>query len=312
MITIQEILGTDSIAASRLTINSNFLLVENELNDFEDTFNINVVTGAMDVSQATSGQVKSKSFYSNQITLPSSGTSTINMYGTGASAGGASFSGKVNAAQLQLSGTGAFNQVNASGPAVFGSTAQFGGAVTYGLSVTNGPSGSFREQNAIAIAGATNQFASPLGGAGGGGMTGTFSNPYPLTFNESTIYANCSWVSSANADVNNQTGFFFYVVTGDGGVASSIPQGHRITIINTSALQGMIATGVTGPAGSTYYTGFNTGPAQYSSSGINVPSGLPYKTSITLQWENRIAKNSGTQKGSWVVVSTAGISATDF
>ena len=36
-ITITEILGTDSISGSRLTINANFLLLENAYNDLENT-----------------------------------------------------------------------------------------------------------------------------------------------------------------------------------------------------------------------------------------------------------------------------------
>ena len=39
-VTITEILGTDSISGSRLTINSNFLLLENAYNDLENTFNM--------------------------------------------------------------------------------------------------------------------------------------------------------------------------------------------------------------------------------------------------------------------------------
>jgi hypothetical protein len=286
------------------------LLVENELNDFENTFNINVVTGSMDVSQATSGQVKAKSFYSNQITLPSSGTSTINFYGTGASAGSASFSGKINAGQMQLSATGSFNQVNASGPAVFDSTVQFNGNVTHGLAVINGPTGSFREQNAIGASGPTNAFLAPA--YGGGGVTGTFSNPYPLTFTESTIYANCGYISSAAGDSGYDTGFYFYVVSGNGGTPANVPQGYRITIVNTSRDQGTIATGETGPTLGTYYTGFNVGDGQYQGAGINVPGNLPYRTSLTLQWENRIAKGSTTQKGSWVVVSSTGFAQGDI
>jgi hypothetical protein len=34
-VTITEILGTDSISGSRLTINANFLLLENAYNDLE-------------------------------------------------------------------------------------------------------------------------------------------------------------------------------------------------------------------------------------------------------------------------------------
>lgn len=315
MITIQEILGTDSIAASRLTINSNFLLVENEINDIENIFNINVVTGAMDISQATSGQFKAKTVYANQAAFPASGTPTVNIYGTGASAGNASFSGTVSATQLTLSATGSFNQINASGPAVFGSTARYDGAVTFNSSVTNGPTGSYIEKNATGASGSTNAFISPLSG-GGGGITGTFSNPYALALNESVVYVDAGYVSSAGGDSGFNTGFFFYVATGaaPSGTPPSIPQGFRLTLINTSGAGGRIATGVTGPTGSTYYTGFNTSAngGAWASKAVLVPSSLPYKTSVTLQWENRIGKGGTTQNGSWVVISSSGYVGTDF
>ena len=312
MITIQEILGTDSIAPSRLTINSNFLLIENEINDLEDVFNINVVTGSMDMSQATSGQLKAKTFFANEATFPASGTATVNIYGTGASAGNASFSGIVSASQLTLSATGSFNQVNASGPAVFGATGTFNGAAVFNSTVTNGPTGSFIEKNSIAVDGPTNAFSSPSNG--GGGVTGTYSDPYLLTFNESVIYANCGYTSTAPGDAGFTQGFFFSVATGPAGPtgAPAVPQGYRLTIINTSnSSTSQIATGVTGPDGSKYYTGFNTGNGQYSPSAIVLGSGnnnfyVCYKTSLTLQWENRIGKNATTQNGSWVVVSSSG------
>ena len=315
MITIQEILGTDSIAASRLTINSNFLLVENEINDLENVFNINVVTGAMDISQATSGQLKAKTIYTNQAAFPASGTPTVNIYGTGASAGNASFSGTVSANQLTLSATGSFNQINASGPAVFGSTSRHDGAVTFNSSVINGPTGSYIEKNATGASGATNAFTSPLT-AGGGGITGTFSNPYALTLNESTVYIDAGYVSSASGDIGYTTGFYFYVATGTApsGTPPSIPQGFRLTLINTNGGGGKIATNVTGPTGSTYYTGFNTmtNGGAWATKAITVPSSLPYKTSVTLQWENRIGKGGASQNGSWVVISSSGYTASDF
>jgi len=306
MITIQEILGTDSIAASRLTINSNFLLVENEINDLENTFNINVVTGAMDISQATSGQLKAKSLYANQAAFPASGTPTVNIYGTGASAGNASFSGIVSAAQLSISATGSFNQVNASGAAIFGSTVRIDGDTTSNASFINGPTGSFIEKNAIAAGGPTNAFSIPSNG--GGGITGTYSNPYALTFDESVIYANCANVSSVGADSANQTGFFFKVNasgTAPSGTPPSVPQGFRLTIINTNSAEGRIATGVTGP-GDQYYTGFNQSAGGWSGNYLRVPDSAPYRTSVTLQWENRIGKGAGSQNGSWVVVSSSG------
>jgi len=86
-ITITEILGTDSISGSRLTINANFLLLENAYNDLEDTFNINVLTGSLDVASASSGQIKAKSLMTNSLIMPVSGSPTIQIYGTGASGG---------------------------------------------------------------------------------------------------------------------------------------------------------------------------------------------------------------------------------
>jgi hypothetical protein len=312
MITIQEILGTDSIAASRLTINSNFLLVENEINDLENTFNINVVTGAMDISQATSGQLKAKTIYANQAAFPASGTPTVNIYGTGASAGNAAFSGIVSASQLSASTLGTFNQINASGAAVFGSTVRIDGDITSNGSLINGPTGSFVEKNATGASGATNAFITPA--SGGGGIIGTYSNPYALTFDESVVYANCANVSSAGADSANKTGFFFYVATGTApsGTPPSVPQGFRLTIINTNSAEGRIAAGVTGPAPQ-YYTGFNQSNGGWSGNYLRVPDSAPYRTSVTLQWENRIGKGAASQNGSWVVVSSAGFdTVSDF
>lgn len=309
MITIQEILGTDSIAGSRLTINSNFLLLENEINDLENTFNINVVTGSMDVSQATSGQVKTKSFYSNQATFPSSGTANIILYGTGASAGGATFSGTVTSSQISVSGTGTFNGINATGSSTLGVT-QFSGDATFNSAIISGLSGSHQEKNAIGASGPTNAFAPPA--SGGGGIIGTYSNPYSLNFTESVIYANCGYTSGLGADSGNPTGFFFSVVAGDGGaVAPSVPQGFRLTIINTSSSAGKIATGVISGT-NIYYTGFNTSVASYDPGGIITPASIPYRASLTLQWENRINKLGATQKGSWVVVSSTGFAPGDI
>jgi hypothetical protein len=313
MITIQEILGTDSIAASRLTINSNFLLVENEINDLENTFNINVVTGSMDISQATSGQLKAKTFFANQATFPSAGTATVSIYGTGASAGNGSFSGVLSSGQISVSGTGTFNNINASGPAVFGSTARFDGDVTFNGSVIIGATGSYIDKNATGASGATNAFLSP--GNGGGGITGTYSSPYVLTYDESVIFANCSYVSGATGDTGNLTGFYFRVATGDGGSLNipQVPQGFRLTIVNTGLYAGSIGTGVKTPFTGNYYTGFNTDTnAGRFPTAVTIPANLPYKASVTLQWENRIGKNAATQNGSWVVISTSGLSSSDL
>ncbi len=312
MITIQELLGTDNVAPSRLTINSNFLLIENEINDLENTFNINVVTGAMDVSQATSGQIKAKALYADQAVFPASATPTINLYGTGASAGNATFSGSISSSRISTSGTGSFGSITA-GPSTFTSSVQFNGSgtsgnVTYNSSLISGTSGNFIEKNTLAASGPSNQFASAAGTGGGGGLIGTYSNPYYLTFQESVIYANCCYVSTATADSANKTGFFFAAATGAGGNTSAVPQGFKLTIINTgnNGTGGIIGTGVTGPSGSTYYTGFSTSNGGYNGAGISVSDGYAYKSSITVMWENRIGKNLTSQSGSWVVLSQTG------
>ena len=122
-VTITEILGTDSISGSRLTINANFLLLENAYNDLENTFNINVLTGSMDVSTATSGQIKSKALLTNSLVMPASGSPTIQIYGTGASAGFGVFSNTVASATGTFSNILQTNSLGASGTSTFAGTA---------------------------------------------------------------------------------------------------------------------------------------------------------------------------------------------
>ena len=302
-ITITEILGTDSISGSRLTINANFLLLENAYNDLEDTFNINVLTGSMDVSSASSGQIKSKSLITNSLVMPASGSPTIQIYGTGASGG------YMVASSTMASATGIFsnvlqaNQFNASGASTFGATASFQSVAALNGRTNIGASGSIANQNRKASVGSTTAFPP----APGAGVTGTYSNPYQLNLTENVIYIQSDYVSSAPADSSNATGFFFYATTGSGATASSIPAGFTVTLIDTSTSgspnPGRIATGVTGPA-PYYYTGFSTGDGSYTGLPpyIQTP-GNPYKSSITIMWEPRIDQTSPIQKGSWVVVS---------
>lgn len=294
-ITITEILGTDSISGSRLTINSNFLILENAYNDLENTFNINVETGSIDVSAASSGQIKAKNFIGNGLVMPSSGTPTIQIYGTGASAGNIILSGTISG------GTGAFstflstNGMSASGPANFGGTATFSSTLTNDASFINGASGTYIEKNRKASVGSATPFSSPPSS----GVTGTYNNPYLLTLTERVIYAQCDYVDGG------YTGFFMYATTGLGATASAIPAGYTLTVINTGTGTGYIPTGVTGPS-TYYYTGFSTGDGQYSGAPGITLSGSPYKNSVTLMWEPRIGQGSIDQKGSWVVVSDAG------
>jgi hypothetical protein len=297
-ITITEILGTDSISGSRLTINANFLLLENAYNDLENSFNINVLTGSLDVSSASSGQIKAKSLMANSLVMPSSGSPLIQIYGTGASGGSIIFSNTVAGSTGIFSNVLQANSFNTSGASTFGATATFQSVVNIDGRFTVGASGNFVNTNRKASVGSTTAFPS----SPGAGVTGTYSTPYQLNLTENVIYIQSDYVSSAPADTSNSTGFFFYATTGSGATASDIPGGYTVTLIDTATTLGIIATGVTGPTGSEYYTGFSTGDASYSDPSIQTP-GNQYKSSITLMWEPRIDQGASTQKGSWVVVN---------
>lgn len=297
-ITITEILGTDSISGSRLTINANFLLLENAYNDLENTFNINVLTGSLDVSSASSGQIKSKSLLTNSLVMPASGSPTIQIYGTGASGGSIVFTNTVAGATGIFSNVLQVNSFSASGAATFGATATFQSVLNVDGRMTIGASGNFVNTNRKATVGSTTAFPS----APGAGVTGTYSSPYQLNLTENVIYIQSDFVSGATADASNATGFFFYAATGTGATASSIPAGYTVTLVDTATSAGTISTGVTGPS-PYYYTGFSTGDGSYSDPTIQTP-GNQYKSSITLMWEPRIDQGAATQKGSWVVVNS--------
>jgi hypothetical protein len=101
------------------------------------------------------------------------------------------------------------------------------------------------------------------------------------------------------------------VVDGDspvGGTLPNIPQGTRITIVNTSAATGFIYTGVTGTT-SSYYTGFNTSTnyGGYATGGITIAASKAYRSSVTLQWEPRVGQGEATQNGSWIVLSSTNV-----
>jgi hypothetical protein len=99
------------------------------------------------------------------------------------------------------------------------------------------------------------------------------------------------------------------VVGGSGGTASSLPAGYRVTIVNTArATTPFIATGVTGVT-QTYYTGFNTSNTYGSYTGITFAANTPYRSSVTLQWEPRIADNQTQQRGSWVILGGQNVTA---
>ena len=286
-ITITEILGTDSISGSRLTINANFLLLENAYNDLENTFNINVLTGSLDVSNATSGQIKAKALLANSLVMPASGAPTIQIYGTGASGGFIVASSTVAGATGIFSNVLQANILSASGAATFGATASFNSVLNVEGRMSIGASGNFVNTNRKATVGSSTAFPP----APGAGVTGT----------ENVIYIQSDYNSAAPGDATAPNGFFFYATTGVGATASDIPAGYTVTLIDTSTTPGIIATGVTGGT-SPYYTGFSTGAGDYSEPITTVPN--PYKTSLTIMWEPRIDQSAPSQKGSWVVLNS--------
>lgn len=301
-ITITEILGTDSISGSRLTLNANFLLLENAYNDLENTFNINVLTGSLDVSSATSGQIKARSLLANSLIMPASGSPTIQILGTGVSGGFIIASSTVAGATGIFSNVLQANTLSASGTATFGATATFNSVLNVEGRINIGASGNFVNTNRLATVGPSTAFPP----APGAGVTGTYSTPYQLNLTENVIYIQSDFVSIAPGDTGSATGFFFYAATGAGATASDIPGGYTVTLIDTATSAGIIATGVTGSGGSEYYTGFSTGGGDYTDPNIQTP-GNPYKSTISIMWESRIDQSGASQRGSWVVInSTSG------
>lgn len=299
-VTITEILGTDSIAGSRLTINSNFLLLENAYNDLEDSFNINVLTGSLDVSTASSGQIKAKSMLSNSMVLPSSGSPTVELYGAGASAGYGVFGNTVASATGIFSNNLLAKNFSATGTALFGGTATFSSTIESNGVFQIGVTGSVVNKSRKASVSATTAFPG-FASSPNAAVTGTYSNPYVFTLQESVIY-----IDSTKVD-GGKTGFFMKVSENNGQAVSLIPAGFTVTLVDVASAPsgiGYIASGITG--GTNYYTGFsqNSTHGAYQSPGLSVASPKPYKNSITIMWEPRIGQISPNEKGSWVILSS--------
>jgi len=296
-VNINEILGSDSVSGSRVTINSNFLVLQNWINGYVNVFGIDTVNGILDLSSASTGRVQAKIGRFDSISLPSTGTATASIN----SAGNASF------ASVQTTTFTASGAVVASSTVTFGSasvftsngTATFNGSLTANSSLNLGAQGHIVSQNTTYRSGATAGTAFPSNAAGGGGVYSSVNSPYAITGLEDVIYAECG-----------PTGFYMKVVDGTspvGGTLPAIPQGTRITIVNTSGTTGYIHTGVTGST--SYYTGFNTNASYggFDAGGLVVTSGKAYRSSVVLQWEPRVGQGQATQNGSWVVLGSTNI-----
>ena len=289
-VTTTTILGSDSISASRITINSNFLILDNWINGYVSTFGIDTVNGIINISSATTGSISAKTGYFDQIQVPSTGTFTARILASGAG----SFSA-VSTATFASSGlTTISGSLVQNGISAFGATASFNTTVNLNGRTTTGTAGSVASSNTTYVSGATAGTTFPASNTlGGGGRLTSIDSPYSITGLEDVIYANCG-----------PTGFYMSVVGGSGGTAANLPAGFRLRIVNTSGSTGYIYTGIqTGT--STYYTGFNTTTTygNYATGGIVVNQNSQYQASVHLQWEPRVAQGQTTQAGSWIVLS---------
>jgi hypothetical protein len=299
-VSITSILGSDSISASRTTINSNFLILQNWINQYSTTFNVDSVNGIIDISSASTGRISAKTGKFDQIIVPSGGTALAQINSAGAgqfvqlstttlTASGAS----TLAGPFTSNGSATFN----GNTSLLGQTSIKNKLVLLPGSTSPGsfPAGNIVSQNSVFATGATSGTAFPASNLGGGGYLTTVSSPYVLNGYEDVIYAQCG------------PGFYLSVGT-TGATASALTAGTRITVINTGTTGGFIATGIQNSGA--YYTGFNTTTnyGQFPSTGITCDANRPYQSSIQLQWEPRIAKGTGTQQGSWVVLSSSNMS----
>ena len=290
-----SILGSDSISASRITINSNFLSLENWINGYVSTFGIDTNNGILNLSNATTGSIYAKTGYFNQIQVPASGSFTARILASGAG----SFT-DVSTTTFTSSGLTTINgTLVQTGISTFGATASFNSPVNLNRSVVLGPingvaGGNIISQNTTYDSGVTSGQPFPSSATlGGGGFLTSIDSPYVVTGQEDVIYANCG-----------PTGFYMSVVGGSGGTAANLPAGFRLRIVNTSGSTGYIYTGIqTGT--STYYTGFNTTTTygNYATGGIVINQNSQYQASVHLQWEPRVAQGQTTQAGSWIVLS---------
>lgn len=285
-VTTTSILGSDSISASRVTINSNFLVLDNWVNGFVSIFGIDTNNGILNLSAASTGSIYAKTGYFDQIQVPAVGSFLARILSSGA----ASFTG-VSTTTFTSSGlTTISGSLVQNGASTFGATASFNSPVNINGSLILGSSGNLRSTNTNILSTSAFPVSDTLGG---GGISTTVNAPYAITGLEDVIYANCG-----------PTGFYLSVVAGNGATAANIPAGYRIRIVNTSGSTGYIYTGATGTT-STYYTGFNTSSSygNYPTGGIVVNQNSQYQASVHLQWEPRVALGQASQQGSWIVLS---------
>src|SRR6056300_1508802 len=120
-----SILGSDSISASRTTINSNFLTLENWINNYNTVFGLDTVNGIINLTGASTGRISAKTGKFDSIIVPSGGTALAQINSSGAG----SFS---SVATTNLTGSGiisfgAGSTLTQSGTSTFSGTTTLSG-----------------------------------------------------------------------------------------------------------------------------------------------------------------------------------------
>lgn len=137
-VVITEILGTDPFSGSRNTINANFQALKTAFNTLEANLGISTSSGNIDVSAASGGQIKGKTFSGLTLQLINAVSSpTITMTGSTGSivATSISLSSSATAAAgnfetLAVGGTG--GSATFGGVTTFNDLAQFADGVVFG------------------------------------------------------------------------------------------------------------------------------------------------------------------------------------
>lgn len=138
-VNINEILGSDSISGSRVTINSNFLTLQNWINTYITVFGVDSINGILDLTGASTGKVAAKIGRFDTVSLPAIGTATASINSLGQS----------TFASVQTTTLTASGAVTLSGAVTFGSSSVFiaGGTASFNGNTTFN-SGLYLEQPA--------------------------------------------------------------------------------------------------------------------------------------------------------------------
>jgi hypothetical protein len=126
MIVITELLGTDSVSASRFTINANFNSIKNEVDSIESVFGLSLTAGNIDITGNSGGQILANFGGFNNISLPSAGAPVITLNGTT----GGVVCNSINVGAVQAATVNISNGLDNQGSSNFAQAATFGGVVT--------------------------------------------------------------------------------------------------------------------------------------------------------------------------------------